>query len=99
MTMEAFKDWHKKNITRSVDEKAAGPVTWEKGESSNASREREDISKDALVDAPSDNEKVYRDFTEEFRDTFKLESAPAELVTDSEAGGSGDRVKSLDQKE
>ena len=92
MTMESFKEWHSKNITRNVDEKTAGPVTWEKGEGSNASREREEITKDVLVDAPSDDEKVYREFTEEFKETFKLESAPAELVTDSEAGTSKDRV-------
>ena len=75
-----------------MDEKTAGPVTWEKGEGSSASREREEISKDALVDAPSDDEKVYREFTEEFKETFKLESPPAELVTDSEAGASKARV-------
>ena len=63
-------------------------MTWEKGTGSSATKEKEEISNDVLVEAPSDDEKVFREFTEEFKSTFKLESAPAELITDSEAGGS-----------
>ena len=98
--MEVFQTWHEDYKIRNAKEKPAGPVTWETGSGEvDSAKDKKVKPDDVLVDAPSDDEKVFRKFTEEFESTFKLETPPAEVIKTIETDDGAGQNRPLNEKD